>query len=64
MTGMTSELLDGAILLTTLPPSEREPEEVPTSLLTVRGKDHDLTAADLRKFSKACLRAADSLEKS
>ena len=60
---MTDILLEGSLMLTTLPPSEREPGEVPTSLLTVRGKDHDLTADDLRHLSNMCLRAAKSLEK-
>jgi hypothetical protein len=60
---MTGELHEGAIQLTTLPPSEREPDWPSTSLLTVRGKDHDLTVSDLRKLSKMCLRAAASLEK-
>ena len=60
---MNGILLEGAIILTALPPSEREPGETPTSLLTVRGKDHDLTANDLRIFARMCLRAAASLEK-
>lgn len=30
----------------------------PTALLTVRGKDHDLTAAQLEELGDACARAA------
>ncbi len=30
----------------------------PTALLTVRGKDHDLTATQLGQLANACVRAA------
>lgn len=46
--------LDGALALTTLPGEE-------TALLTVRGKDHDLTESQLRELGAACVAAADRI---
>jgi hypothetical protein len=53
---------DGAITLTVLPAEERE-EGHDTALLTVRGKDHDLTAAQLRRVAAACNEAAIQLDR-
>lgn len=33
------------------------------ALVTVRGKDHDMTEAELREFARVALHAADSLKK-
>ena len=73
----TYDALDGALMLTASPPEEAEAWAVeyarqhgepvepiwpPTALLTVRGKDHDLTAEQLRDLGRACMEAADRIE--
>ena len=39
------------------------PDGGPTGLLTVRGKDHDLTAVQFRALAAAATQAAEWLEK-
>lgn len=54
---------EGLILLTLLSPSEhrRCGGGAVTALLTVVGKDHEMTAAQLEKLGKACLKAAQRM---
>jgi len=49
-----SGLDEGLIQLTLLAPSETTERPV-QALLTARGKDHHMTAAQLEKLGKACL---------
>lgn len=51
---------DGTIMLTWIPAEDGCDGD--TALLTVRGKDHDLTADQLRALARAATRAADSIE--
>ena len=50
----TMRLKDGAIQLTSVTGG--------TALLTVRGKDHDLDAVELRALADACLAAASTIK--
>lgn len=46
---------DGAVAITQIDGQE-------TALLTVRGKDHDFTAQELREFAQSLLSAAERIE--
>ena len=56
---------ESTIEVTLLSPSEyrkgMEPGEVPTALLTARGKDHDMSADQLEKLGTTCLKYAKKL---
>lgn len=51
--------LDGALMITW---GDWEPDDHPTVLLTVRGKDHDLRKSDLIAIATSLLEAAKSLD--
>jgi|SaaInlV_150m_DNA_4_1039716.scaffolds.fasta_scaffold118811_1 hypothetical protein len=53
---------EGSLMLTLC--SRSQSDEYPrTALLTVRGKDNCMTAAELEKLGKACLRYAADIRK-
>ncbi len=52
---MSTILKDGAIMVTASQGSE-------TALVTIRGKDHDFTPEQLRRFATALTDAAELLE--
>jgi hypothetical protein len=51
----------GSLHLTLLAPSEHSGDGPRTALLTVRGKDNEMNAAELEKLGKACLRYAKDI---
>jgi hypothetical protein len=53
---ISEQLLGGSVTLTTIPGHTE-------SLLTVRGKDHDLSPEDLKRLANMCVAAANLLEK-
>lgn len=58
--GFSAEIAEGVEL--TWVPADPEDEPWSTALLTARGKDHDLTAPELRRLSEEALRAARAIE--
>jgi len=50
----------GSLHLTLLSPSETD-KRPRTALLTVQGKDNSMTAAELEKLGRACLRYAKEI---
>jgi len=59
---MNRSFLDGALMLTSSGPAEMREFEDYTVLMTVRGKDHDLTAKDCRAIAKTLLLMADRID--
>ena len=58
--GVNAVHLDGALWLTWCRPEEVEPDG--SALLTVRGKDHSITAQEAREIAADLLRIADLIE--